>query len=300
MSEDRPRKSRGPAKSKNRTMKKKYDDDEGEEEVDENPIFEQQVQQSPQTPPMLQQYAEKKERPRGKIMKKGYESEEVDVQPFFEQKQQQKPSIKMPPLPTDFAQKKERPRDKVKKKSYATEEMQNDDYNSFDEQEEQQIIKMPPIRQQNAPYQEHSKGRMMKNYDSGDDADDVANYDSLLENISQKAMKMPVIQQGYASKKQRPPMEKRGIKFASEPITKSEPANRIARKGDRPLPNRIQQKKQAPQYQMNNYDYENDEDEFQFDFPVLPPILTTENLTDILQTILPSPTVKAFKVKLID
>lgn len=297
MSEKRSKKSKNPM-PKGKMIMKNYQPEENEEENgDFNSMIEQQLPQipvppPPPPPPFSKAFA--KEQPRSKISKKGYEpneAEDEDYPSFIEQRQER--VVKMPPLSEDYSKKKARPRSgaKVKKQSYATEESQDDVFDLFGEQqeEEEQAVKMPPIQQRSKG---RPKGKILKEYDSAEETEESEHYGPLLEQLEQKAMKMPPRRQEYTSKKGPPPMKQKPSKFASDPISYS--------------PNMLNQRKMPQQYQynFNAYDsnayeseaYPNFDPFVDLETAPIPPIRITENLTDILQNKLQSPTVKDFKV----
>ena len=268
--------------SKSKVMTKDYQP-EDEDDVNYDSVIEQQ-QYIPEPPPLPREFTKDKERPKGKTKKKSYDSDDREDSPPFNQ-QEQKKVIKMPPLPQEYAQKTERPRNKITKKGYEAEEQQNDDFGLFDDQEEEQVLRMPPIRQEN---KERSQGKIIVDYNSEEEMEEPEHYGPLLEQLQQKAMKMNPLQNQHASKNAAP-TKLRPSKFASEPINRNYQKN-------------IQQKFQPPflsqQYQTNNTGFGDTVANPYIALPPLPPITITENLTDILQSKLQSPSVKAFKVNI--
>lgn len=134
------------------------------------------------------------------------------------------------------------------------------------------------------------KSRMMKNYEVENEAEEYLDDDPFTEQPQQqrKVLKMPPIQQETAQKKTR------SLKPSAADYSKHSPGSAA-----KELKSAAELKAYVQQIQPNNATFENPSEMLREmpGFSALPPITTTENLTDILQTQLEPLTIKAFKVK---
>ena len=141
-----------------------------------------------------------------------------------------------------------------------------------------------------------SMKKVEKRYESDDEADDADDMLPMMQQQQQhqeKAMKLIPAPPPFPSKGA-PIMRQKQAKFASEP---ARIPNRIRSPPDSTdLFQQLQVMQNTMEANINQMSYAEKTLPIPFSPPPLPPITTTENLNDILQSKIESPTIKSFKV----